>query len=158
MVPLPGCCTPTALLFSALRWFRRYLSGEDFAGLSAKAGEALGALSVSDKGVCVFVEKGGTWKFVDMTESSFVNRELHVETLGLVVGGLAGALEEAFEDEVVDTEAGAGYLWRLPAELLSPPSGALFEVVVVGVDLMSFLRFGVALNAYAGAGAVAVPL
>lgn len=44
----------------------------------------------------------------DMTESSFVNSELHVETFVLVLGVVDGLFDEAFDDEVVDTDAGAG--------------------------------------------------
>lgn len=42
----------------------------------------------------------------------------------------------------------------MPAELLSPLKGGAFEVVDVVLGLFSFLRFGVALNAYVGAAEV----
>lgn len=65
----------------------------------------MGAFRGSDRGVAV--EKGGIWKFVDMTESSFVKSELHVDTV-LFGAGCGGGFEDVFDDDVVDTDAGAG--------------------------------------------------
>lgn len=90
---------------------------------------------------------------VDMIESSFVKSELHVDT-GALIEGWDVVLEDVLDEEVVETDPGAGYRCLLPAEPLSALKGGADEFVEDGPGRFSFLRFGVALKAYVGAADV----